>query len=305
MPRITWSEPSTRFFDAGLDRGVLYPKFKSGVPWNGLTAVEETGGESASTYYIDGRPYLIVPKKKEFQATVKAITYPDEFTDYMGLEKVTSGLYFDSQQGDTFGLSYRTLVGNDIDGIDHGYKIHLVYNAIVVPDSIGYASIAGDISPVEFSWQIQATPVKVPGYHPTAHIVIDTRGLDQDKIDTIENLIYGANVPDELLMDGGSPTTEPLLEADGGTPFTSPMEIADGGGPFRTPETVTIPHPSTILDILAYGDDIIITYLGNGFWSAAGAYRNVRLIGNGEFVIDNVDAIDHGDGTFTVSTTLG
>ena len=304
MSRITWSNPGTRFFDAGLDRGVLYPKFKSGVAWNGLTAVEENGGESATTYYLDGRPYLIVPKKKEFSATVKAITYPDEFTDYMGLEKVATGLYFDQQQADSFGLSYRTLVGNDVDGIEHGYKIHLVYNCIVVPDGISYSSFAGDINPIEFSWQIQATPVIVPGYHPTAHIIIDTRGLEQDVIDELEDLIYGGVTPSDHLMDGGEAISFPIEEADGGTPTTVPEEVADGGGPFSTPEIVTMPDPNVILDILSYGDDIIITYLGDGFWSAAGSYANVHHIGDGEFEINNADIVNHGDGTFTISTTI-
>lgn len=304
MSRITWHDPSSRFYDAGLDRGVLYPKFKSGIAWNGLTAVDETGGDSATVYYIDGRPYLIVPKKKDFTANLKAITYPDEFTDYMGLEKIATGLYFDQQQGDSFGLSYRTLVGNEIDGLDHGYKIHLVYNCIVVPDSIGYQALSGDINPIEFSWQIQSVPVSIPGYHPTAHIIIDTRGLEQATIDILEDLIYGTTTPADLLMDGGDPGPGPDLEADGGDEGVGSEEIADGGGPFSTPETLTMPDPQTILDILSYGDDIIITYLGDGFWSAAGSYGNVHHLGDGLFEINNVDAVDHGDGTFTISTTL-
>lgn len=306
MFAIKWHEPNSRIYEAGLDRGVLYPKFKTGVAWNGLTAVDENGGEGTTVYFLDGRPYLISPKKKEFSASLKAITYPDEFSDYMGLEKVATGLYFDSQQGDTFGLSYRTLVGDENDGLDLGYKIHLVYNCVVVPDTIGHASIGGDIAPSEFSWQIQATPVRIPGYHPTAHIIIDTRGLEQAVIDQLEELIYGATTPPDLLMDGGDPGPGPDLDADGGdeSPVDPDTEIADGGGPFTSAETVTMPDPQTILDILSYGDDIIITYLGDGFWSAAGAYRNVHPIGDGLFEINNVDAIDHGDGTFTVSTTL-
>jgi len=263
MTRISWNAPSDRFFDAGLDRGVLFLKDGRVVAWNGLTGVEESGAEGASVYYIDGRPFLYLPKPKEYEATLKAFTYPDEFSEIMGLAEVADGMYLDSQMGDSFSLSYRTLVGNGIDGINHGYKIHLVYNAVVTPQNIARETLSDSINPTEFSWQIQAVPVRVEGFRPTAHIIIDTRHMGAKKIAQLEALIYGDDV------------TEPSM-----------------------------PQPQAVFDLLNYGDTIIITDNGDGTYNAEGSYANVYMVAPGVFRIDNVDAIDFGDGTFQVSTTI-
>lgn len=192
--RVTWNAPEARFFDTGLDRGVLYPKGNDAVPWNGLTSVDEEGGEGAQAYYIDGRPFLFVPKPKEYKATIKAYTYPDAFSQIMGLAEVADGMYLDSQIGESFDLSYRTLVGNGIEGADHGYKIHLVYNATVTPQSLSYESVSNSINPSTFSWEIQAVPVAIQGFRPTAHIVIDTRHMSQNRINAVESIIYGTEI---------------------------------------------------------------------------------------------------------------
>jgi hypothetical protein len=161
------------------------------VPWVGLTHVEEQGGDGAAAYYIDGRPFLYLPKPKEYSATIRAYTYPDAFAEIMGVAEVADGMYLDSQPGAAFDLSYRTLVGSALQGLDHGYKIHLVYNAVVTPQSLTYDTLGGSINPVEFAWEIQAVPVRVEGFRPTAHIIIDTRHMDPEKIEAIENLLYG------------------------------------------------------------------------------------------------------------------
>lgn len=162
------------------------------VPWFGLQSVDEEGSESAAAYYIDGRPFLFLPKPKEFKATLKAVTYPDAFSEIMGIQEVADGMYLDSQPGDTFDLAYRTLVGNGIEGIDHGYKIHLVYNCTVSPQALTYESLSNSINPTAFSWEIQAVPVPIEGFRPTAHIIIDTRHMDQQKIDAVESRLYGS-----------------------------------------------------------------------------------------------------------------
>lgn len=190
-PRLVWTEPESRFFDTGLDRGVLYPRGTQAVAWTGLQSVEEEGGESAEALYMDGRPYLFVAKPKEFKATIKAITYPDAFTEIMGLQEVADGMYLDSQQSDIFDLSYRTLVGSSIKGVDHGYKIHLIYNAFVTPQALSYESMSNSINPTSFSWEIQAVPVSLPGFRPTSHFIIDTRHMDPKKISELETLLYG------------------------------------------------------------------------------------------------------------------
>lgn len=232
------------------------------VPWDGLTGVDENGAESAVAYYIDGRPFLFLPKPKEYAATLKAITYPDEFAAIMGLIEAADGMYLDSQMGDSFDLSYRTLVGNGVESESLGYKIHLVYNASVAPSGNSYQTLNNSINPMEFSWEIQAVPVVVDGYRPTAHIVIDTRHMDTDKLAQIEELLYGSDR-----------------------------------------QVPTMPDPQLILDILSYGDTIIINDLGNGEWEAVGSYNNIYLIGDGVFEIDNVNGTVNTDGTFTVSST--
>lgn len=201
MTRLAWSNPADREFETGLDRGVLYLNDGGVVPWNGLTSVDEDGGDGQRTYYVDGRPFLFLPTPKEFSATLKAYTYPEEFSAIMGEVEATDGMYLDSQLGDSFGLSYRTLVGDGVSGTAKGYKIHVVYNATVAPSPKSYGSLGNDINPVEFTWPIQAVPVPVEGYRATAHIIIDTRHMDSDKLDEIETLLYGDGVSDPSLPE--------------------------------------------------------------------------------------------------------
>lgn len=189
-PRLRWDKATDRQYETGLDRGVLYTS-NGAVAWNGLISVDENGGDSSEVYYQDGRPYLILPKPKEFTATLKAYTYPEEFSSAMGLVEAGDGAYLDSQMGEQFALSYRTLVGNALDGELAGYKIHLIYNATVAPPASSSASLSDTVNPNELSWDIQATPEAVTGYRPTAHIVIDTRHMSEQRLGVIEALLYG------------------------------------------------------------------------------------------------------------------
>lgn len=201
MTRITWNKPDKRFFEAGLDRGVFYSNSGTAVPWDGLISVEEKGADSAVEYYIDGRPFLFFPKPKEYSATISAYTYPDAFAEAMGLIEIENvdGVYVDAQAGDSFGLSYRTKVGNGTEGLEHGYKIHIVYNAVVSLQGSTYETLSNSINPSTLSWEVKATPVPIEGYRPTAHIVIDTRHMDSDNIAKIEELLYGsAEAPAQL-----------------------------------------------------------------------------------------------------------
>lgn len=220
MSRIVWDRVEDRFFETGLDRAVLYirarqayPDFDipaieaKAVPWNGMTAVDESGAGAAKISMMDGRPYLILPTIKEFGATVKAFTYPDEFGDLIGMAQATPGMYLDSQLSDSFDFTYRTKVGNVAEGIDHGYKIHLVYNAVVTPQSISRETLSDQINPTELAWDILAVPVPVAGYMPTAHIVIDSRNTDPAKLSDIEDLLYG-NVSD----DGRMPEAQEVFD---------------------------------------------------------------------------------------------
>lgn len=262
LPQIQWGRVTERQIETGLDRGVLYPKNAPAVPWNGLTAVDEQGGEGAAEYYVDGRPFLYLPKPKEFKATLHALMYPDAFSAIVGEIEVADGMYLDSQMGDAFDLSYRTKIADQLRGTDAGYKIHLIYNATVVPSAKTYGTLGNEINPVEFSWDIQAVPVNVTGYRPTAHITIDTRHMDAERLGEIEDLLYG---------------------------------IGD--------VSPTMPNAQLIFDLLSFGDAIIITDNGDGTWKAEGSYHNIYMIGDEIFEIDNVNAVDHGDGTYTISST--
>jgi hypothetical protein len=229
MTRLAWNKPTEMFYDAGLDRGVLYPKTSLAVPWNGLISVDEKGSDSATMFYMDGRPYYIHQNPKEFSATIKAYTYPDEFSEKMGLVEVTDGMYLDSQIGSSFDISYRTQVGSGVDG-SAGFKIHLIYNATVSPGGIGYASISDTVSPSNFEWEINTVPQEVPGHRPTAHLVIDTRHMTPQKVTEIENLLYGvAEAADPI--DGGGPTSTFTLFLDGGdmSGTTITIPVVDGG----------------------------------------------------------------------------
>lgn len=260
--QIQWDRPSDRQVEIGLDRGVFYPKGGTPVAWNGLTGVEESGGDGTVEYYIDGRPYLYFPKPKEYKATLKAFTYPDAFSDIMGEAEITDGMFLDSQIGDSFGLSYRTLVANATSGDQAAYKIHLIYNAVVVPSTRSFGTLGGSVNPNEFSWDIQAVPVPVVGYRPTAHVTIYTKHMEPGKIQAIETLLYGDATVD-----------------------------------------ASMPDPQTIFDLLAIGDGILITDNGDGTWTAEGSYHNVFLTSSKTFQIDHVDAVDHGDGTYDISST--
>ena len=188
---LQWDRIEDRQIESGVDRGVLYKNNGVTVAWSGLISVDEEGGEGAAEYYVDGRPFLYLPKPKEYKANLKAFTYPDEFSEIIGEVEATDGMYLDSQMGDSFGLSYRTKIIDGPRGENAGYKIHLVYNATVVPSAKNYGTIGADINPVEFSWDIQAIPVRVDGYRPTAHVTIDTRHMDAERIGEIETILYG------------------------------------------------------------------------------------------------------------------
>lgn len=192
MTKLLWDQAGERLYEAGLDRGVLYLSTGTGVAWSGLTSVDEDmSGDSSSPAYFDGVKYLDVPSTGDYEATLNAFTYPDEFLDYEGIASLGNGLFVDSQDTKLFGLSYRTLVGNDLDGTDHGYKIHLVYNLTAVPSSQSHETLNEAIDPLLFSWKIAGVPQDAPGYRPTAHVIFDSRYLNAEMFEALEALLYG------------------------------------------------------------------------------------------------------------------
>lgn len=227
MPRLDWGGSGNRFYEAGVDRGVLYIADQPGVPWIGLTNVEETptGGEPKS-YYIDGVKYLQISSSEEFAANISAFTYPDEFSECDGTARVRPGLLLTQQRRQQFGFSYRVRVGNDLEGTDHAYKIHLVYNALAAPAQRSYATLGGDPEATTFSWSLSTKAPSAVGYKHSAHVVIDTRDVHPTTLKAVEDILYGDETNTARL-----PSFEELVAV-----FDIPvlLEVTDlGGGLFR------------------------------------------------------------------------
>lgn len=193
MTSLVWDVIGERFYQSGLDRGVLYLRDGTAVPWNGLTGVEETTSGELQFYYLEGVKYLQNLTPGDFQAKLKAFTYPEEFESVSGIAIISPGLAAYEQPSKSFNLTYRTLIGNDLDGTDYGYKIHILYNVLAVPDEFAYdtADEAG-FQPIEFSWTLSATPEKLPGYRPTAHLVVDSNKTPPKVLRKLELKLYGS-----------------------------------------------------------------------------------------------------------------
>jgi hypothetical protein len=191
VPRLTWGESGTRLYETGIDRGVLYVGSDAGVAWTGLSSVEESpnGGETKS-FYVDGVKYLQVSAAEEFAATINAFMYPDEFGVCDGTAQVRTGMFLTQQRRRTFGLSYRTLIGSDL-GPNHGYKIHIVYNAIAQPTQRSYSSTSDSAELSEFSWSLSTRPPAMAGYKRTSHVIIDSRTTEPSVLKAIEDFLYG------------------------------------------------------------------------------------------------------------------
>lgn len=197
MTAIKWDEIGERLYETGVDRGVLYLQgsdgtYGDGVAWNGLTNVTErpTGGES-NPQYADNIKYLNLISAEEFEATIEAFTYPDEFALCDGSAEPADGVYVGQQSRSPFGFSYRTLIGNDTDGTDYGYKLHLIYGAMAEPSEKTRDTVNDSPEAMSLSWDITTTPVPVTGMKPTAHITIDSTKVAAADLKTLEDMLYG------------------------------------------------------------------------------------------------------------------
>lgn len=189
MSRLQWGEISDKSWQAGLDRGVLYPANGPGVPWNGLISVDETGPQETNQYYVDGRLYLITVTPKEFTGSLSCFTYPDEFSDALGISEAADGLFLDGQVPDRFGLSYRTGL---VDGAGNQYyKIHLIYGVMASISDVNHKSLSEAVDPEAFQFDLKAVPESVTGFRPTAHVILDTRYISAETINEIEKMLYG------------------------------------------------------------------------------------------------------------------
>ena len=213
MAKLVWDAIGERLYETGVRKGVLYVMgeggtYPKGVAWNGLTAVTESpSGAEATALYADDTKYLNLISAEEFGATIEAYMYPDEFAECDGSATLAAGVTIGQQPRKTFGMSYRTVYGNDVDNESYGYKLHLIYGAVAAPSEKAYATINDSPEAITFSWEVKTTPVNVTGHKPTASLTIDSTKVDKAKLTKIEEILYGKDevearlpLPDEIIQ---------------------------------------------------------------------------------------------------------
>jgi hypothetical protein len=264
MTTLVWDKTGERIYQTGVDRGVLYLHDGTAVVWNGLTSIEDTGASTLTSYYLDGVKYLDTLTPGDFTGKLKAFTYPEEFDSVNGIVTVAPGLVYHDQPSKSFDLSYRTRVGNDLDDVDYGYKIHLLYNLVANPETYVVSSLTGSVSaPVEFAWTLTGTPPALDRFRPTVHITIDSFDTPPDLLESLENILYGT--------------------ADSDPSLPSILQIAD---------------------LFGYVGALIIVDHGDGTWSAideSGTF--ISMTNDTQFQIDNADATYLDATTYQISTT--
>ncbi len=279
MTQLVWDEVGKRIYETGVDRGVLYlpntqGAYVDGVAWNGLTSISEApSGAEPNAQYADNIKYLNLFSAEEFGATVEAFTYPDEFAQFDGLGTPTPGVVVGQQSRKSFGLSYRTKLGNDIDGDDYGYKIHLIYGCFASPSEKAYNTINDSPEAISFSWAITTTPVGVPGMKPTSIIVIDSTKVDAVTLAALEQILYGTAAVNPALPLPGTVIT---MFAGGVTQVT-PTQPAYNDAT----DTITIPavtgvtyyingNPQTAGPVVITEDTVVTARPNDGYVFAAG-----------------------------------
>lgn len=216
---LTWDKTSERLYETGVDRCVLYVQksngeYGDGVAWNGVTAInEKPSGAEPSPLYANNRKYLNLMSNEDFEFGIEAYTYPDEFEACDGSATIADGVTIGQQKRSTFGLCFRTLIGNDVEGTDHGYKLHFIYGALASPSEKNYETVNDSPDAITFSWDATTTPVEVTGYKPTARLIVDSTKIKAEKLRALETLIYGGEsdsvkaklpLPDEIASTIGT-----------------------------------------------------------------------------------------------------
>lgn len=201
---LTWDESGTRLYETGISKGVLYKlvngAYPNGVAWPGLTKVTESPeGAEPTALYADNIKYLNILSAEEFKATIEAYMAPPEFAECDGSKELVKGVTIGQQDHAAFGLCYRTEIGNDTDGTDHGYKLHIIYGAQATPSEKDYNTINDNPEAITFSWEVNTTPVNVTGFKPTASVVIDSTKVNKEKLAALEAILYGSEATDARL----------------------------------------------------------------------------------------------------------
>lgn len=200
MAILEWDKTGERFYEIGVDRGVLYLRDGTSVVWNGLRGVEESYDRESQVFYLDGVKYLQRMTPGDFTAKLRAFTYPDEFDSVLGVEQVSPGMVYHGQAPKSFHLSYRTRIGNDLNP-ELGYKLHILYNLMAIADPIGFVTEESSVAPIEFAWTMSGTPVSVAGHRPVVHISIDSTKTDPSVLSQLEEILYGTDFVNPRLPD--------------------------------------------------------------------------------------------------------
>lgn len=205
MPKLKWDQIGERLYETGVDKVVLFPmestgQYGTGVAWNGISAVNESpsGAEPTALYANNGK-YLNLISNEDFAATIEAFTYPDEFEECDGSKEIAPGVVIGQQKRKVFGLAYRTLLGNDVDGNDHGYKLHLVYGCLAAPSENNHSTVNDSPEAGTMSWSVSTTPVEVADAKPTATVTIDSTKADKAKLKKLEDMLYGTEEAESKL----------------------------------------------------------------------------------------------------------
>lgn len=204
--KLQWDKTGERLYETGVRMGVLYPQdasgaYPKGVAWNGLSAVTESpSGAEGNPVYADDIKYLNLMSAEEFGATIEAYTYPDEFGVCDGTAEPEVGISIGQQPRQPFGMAYRTILGNDVEGEQYGYKLHIIYGAQASPSEKGYQSVNDSPEAITFSWAVTTTPVAVTGFKPTASLVLDSTKVSAVKLQAIEDILYGTAAAEPKLL---------------------------------------------------------------------------------------------------------
>jgi len=321
MPGIVWDRVGDRVYETGLDKGVLYLPDGSAVPWNGLTSIIEQFNKDSSPVYYDGMKINDLVVLGDFAASMKAVTYPDEFVELEGLGSSRRGLFYGDQRPQTFGLCYRTQIGNDLEGDVACYKIHIIYNVTAIPRDKTYASVTSDPSLVEFEWDITAIPEEVPSFRPTAHIILDSRDFDPWLLEELEAMLYGNDaamaslIPMSALVtyinewcrvkiiDNGDGTWTAIAERDGFISIDVSEDlftIIQVNAVYLDDVTFLVSDTCDVADL----PQIKIIDNGDGTWVASTDHDNLIFITNGyEFEIRNANADYLNSGLYRITDT--
>jgi hypothetical protein len=261
---LVWDQVGERFYQTGVDRGVLYLQDGIVVPWNGLIGVEESPNAELKSYYLDGVKYLENLLPGDYVGKLKAYTYPDEFDSVNGLADVAPGLTLYDQPPKSFNLSYRTRIGNDLKGLELGYKIHVLYNVVANPESHSFDTVKDSgVQPIEFSWSLTGTPQKIAKARPTIHVSIDSTKTDPFILGLLESKLYGTDILDP-----------------------------------------SFPSMKEITEIFGYRGALIIIDYGNGVWLAIDESDTyITMDDDTTFHIDGADVIILDADTYEISST--